>query len=50
MFQIAVNSGAAGAIVSEKCRNKPFGFGYNAATKIFEDLRYFFTQDTIPDF
>ncbi|CAM9133779.1 unnamed protein product, partial [Ectocarpus fasciculatus] len=39
MFQIAVNAGMAGAVVSEQCRNKEFGFGYNAATGKYEDLR-----------
>ena len=25
-------------MVADKCRNKPFGFGYNAATDVYEDL------------
>ncbi len=25
-------------MVVEKCLGKPFGFGYNAATNVFEDL------------
>lgn len=25
-------------VVADKCRNKPFGFGYNAATDVYEDL------------
>lgn len=40
MFQIAVNAGMAGAVVLEQCRNKEFGFGYNAATGKYEDLRF----------
>ena len=36
--QIAKNAGLEGEVVAEKCRNKPFGFGYNAATDIYEDL------------
>ena len=36
--QIAKNAGLEGELVAEKCRNKPFGFGYNAATDTYEDL------------
>lgn len=36
--QIAKNAGLEGEVVAEKCRNKPFGFGYNAATDKYEDL------------
>lgn len=36
--QIAKNAGLEGEVVAEKCRNKPFGFGYNAATDVYEDL------------
>lgn len=28
--------GLEGEVVAEKCRNKPFGFGYNAATDTYE--------------
>ena len=27
-----------GEVVADKCRNKPWGFGYNAATDTYEDL------------
>lgn len=36
--QIAKNAGFEGEVVADKCRNKPFGFGYNAATDTYEDL------------
>lgn len=36
--QIAKNAGKEGEVVAENCRNKPFGFGYNAATDRYEDL------------
>jgi chaperonin GroEL len=36
--QIAKNAGLEGEVVADKCRNKPFGFGYNAATDKYEDL------------
>lgn len=36
--QIAKNAGLEGEVVADKCRNKPFGFGYNAATNTYEDL------------
>lgn len=36
--QIAKNAGLEGEVVADKCRNKPFGFGYNAATDNYEDL------------
>jgi chaperonin GroEL len=39
MRQIAVNAGMPGDVVVEKCKNKEFGFGYNAAINKFEDLR-----------
>ena len=38
MKQIAKNAGLEGEVVAEKCRFKPFGFGYNAATDNYEDL------------
>lgn len=38
MKQIAKNAGLEGEVVAEKCRDKPFGFGYNAATDTYEDL------------
>ena len=41
MYQIAANAGKAGAVIVENCRNKPFGYGYNAERQSFEDLRYF---------
>ena len=36
--QIAKNAGLEGEVVADKCRNKPFGWGYNAATDTYEDL------------
>jgi chaperonin GroEL len=36
--QIAKNAGLEGEVVAEKCRNKPYGYGYNAATDTYEDL------------
>jgi len=36
--QIAKNAGLEGEVVADKCRDKPFGFGYNAATGTYEDL------------
>jgi chaperonin GroEL len=36
--QIAQNAGLEGEVVADKCRHKPFGFGYNAATNTYEDL------------
>ena len=36
--QIAKNAGLEGEVVADKCRNKPYGFGYNAATDTYEDL------------
>lgn len=36
--QIARNAGLEGEVVAEKCRNQPYGFGYNAATDTYEDL------------
>lgn len=38
MKQIVKNAGLEGEVIAEKCRNKPFGFGYNAATDSYEDL------------
>lgn len=38
MKQIAKNAGLEGEVVADKCRNKPYGFGYNAATNTYEDL------------
>jgi chaperonin GroEL len=38
MRQIALNAGLEGEVVVEKCRGKPFGFGYNAATDVYENL------------
>lgn len=39
MFQIASNAGMSGAVVCETCRNSPFGYGLNAASLKYEDLR-----------
>lgn len=36
--QIAKNAGLEGEVVADKCRNQPFGFGYNAATNTYENL------------
>lgn len=36
--QIAKNAGLEGEVVADKCRHKPYGFGYNAATDKYEDL------------
>jgi chaperonin GroEL len=36
--QIAKNAGLEGEVVAERCRNQPFGFGYNAQTDTYEDL------------
>lgn len=38
MKQIAKNAGYEGEVIVDKCRNKPYGFGYNAATNVYEDL------------
>lgn len=38
MKQIAKNAGLEGEVVVEKCKGKPFGFGYNAAVGRYEDL------------
>lgn len=38
MKQIAKNAGFEGEVVVDKCRDKPYGFGYNAATDTYEDL------------
>jgi chaperonin GroEL len=38
MKQIAKNAGIEGEVVVDKCRGKPYGFGYNAATNTYEDL------------
>ena len=36
--QIAKNAGLEGEVVADKCRNQPYGFGYNAAADTYEDL------------
>lgn len=36
--QIAKNAGLEGEVVAERCKNQPFGYGYNAATDTYEDL------------
>lgn len=36
--QIAKNAGLEGEVVADKCRNREYGFGYNAATAKYEDL------------
>lgn len=36
--QIAKNAGLEGEVVADKCRNQPFGYGYNAAADSYEDL------------
>jgi len=38
MMQIAENAGIDGEVVVEKCIGKDFGFGFNAATGVYEDL------------
>jgi len=38
MKQIALNAGEDGNVVVERVRGQPFGFGWNAATGVFEDL------------
>jgi chaperonin GroEL len=38
MKQIVKNAGLEGEVIADKCRNKPFGFGYNAAIDQYEDL------------
>jgi len=38
MRQIAENAGLDGEVVLSKCQAKDFGFGFNAATGIYEDL------------
>jgi chaperonin GroEL len=38
MKQIAKNAGLEGEVIADKCRGKPFGFGYNAQTDEYEDL------------
>jgi len=38
IMQIAENAGEEGAIVLENCKNKEFGFGWNAATGEYLDL------------
>merc|ERR1719298_122708 len=38
MMQIAENAGSEGAVVLERCKDKPFGFGWNAATDSYENL------------
>ena len=36
--QIAANAGLEGEVVADKCRNMPYGWGYNAASDTYEDL------------
>ena len=36
--QIVKNAGFEGEVICDKCRNKPFGWGYNAQTDEYEDL------------
>lgn len=38
MVQVAENAGAEGSIVLEKCKDKPWGEGWNAATGTYENL------------
>merc|ERR1719198_1885528 len=38
MMQVAENAGAEGSIVLEKCKMKPWGEGWNAATGTYENL------------
>ena len=38
MMQIALNAGMDGEVVVEKCKDKDLGFGFNAATGVYEDL------------
>jgi len=38
MMQIAYNAGMEGAVVLERCKSQEFGFGWNAATGVYEDL------------
>uniref|UniRef100_A0A7S3F3G9 Uncharacterized protein n=1 Tax=Haptolina ericina TaxID=156174 RepID=A0A7S3F3G9_9EUKA len=38
IMQIAFNAGEEGAIVMERVKDQPFGFGWNAATDSYEDL------------
>lgn len=38
MEQIAENAGVEGAVVIENCKDKDWGYGYNAATDVYEDL------------
>lgn len=38
MMQIALNAGMDGEVVVEKCKDKDLGYGYNAATGVYEDL------------
>jgi chaperonin GroEL len=38
LMQIGKNAGIDGAVALSKCVGKPFGFGYNAATDVYEDL------------
>jgi len=38
IMQIADNAGVEGAVVLERVKGSDFGFGYNAATGVYEDL------------
>nr|UXY86936.1 60 kDa heat shock protein, CPN60 protein [Cryptomonas paramecium] len=38
VLQIASNAGQEGEVVLKKCRDLPFGMGYNAATNTYENL------------
>ena len=38
MKQIVKNAGFEGEVIVDRCRNKPFGYGYNAQTDEYEDL------------
>lgn len=38
MKQIVKNAGLEGEVIVDKCLNKPYGFGFNAATNTYEDL------------
>jgi chaperonin GroEL len=38
MKQIVKNAGLEGEVIVDKCRGKPYGYGYNAQTDEFEDL------------
>jgi len=38
MIQIAENAGTEGAVVLERCKDTDFGYGWNAATGVYENL------------